>query len=116
MTMQRHRGRCGLIGVVLTGLALVVTVTAGSALAAGRDGWGPGGVNCRTETVPVGLAADQPASYHVSGLLCATRRELARGATVQFLVPGATYGHAYWEFGTVGGRSYDYASTVAAAG
>jgi len=52
----------------------------------------------------------------VSGLLCATRRELARGATVQFLVPGATYGHAYWEFGTVGDRSYDYASTVAAAG
>jgi hypothetical protein len=105
-----------LIGAVLTGLVLVVTVGAGPALAASRHHFGPGGVTCQTETVPVALAADQPASYRVSGLLCATRRELAEGATVQFLVPGATYDHTYWEFGTVDGRRYDYARAVAAAG
>ena len=114
--MHGNRARWTLIGTVLTGLALVVTVGAGPALAASRHHFGPGGVTCQTETVPVALAADQPASYRVSGLLCATRRELAEGATVQFLVPGATYDHTYWEFGTVDGRRYDYARSVAEAG
>jgi pimeloyl-ACP methyl ester carboxylesterase len=111
-----YRGRRGLIGAVLGGLALVVAAGAGPALAAGRGGLRPGGVSCRAETVPAALAAGQPARYRVWGLLCATRRELAAGATVQFLVPGATYDHAYWEFGTVDGHRYDYARAVAAAG
>ncbi len=114
--MQGYRGRYGLIGAFLGGLALVVAAGAGPALAAGQGGHRPGGVSCRAETVPVTLAAGQPASYRVWGLLCATRRELAAGTTVQFLVPGATYDHVYWEFGKVGGRRYDYARTVAAAG
>jgi pimeloyl-ACP methyl ester carboxylesterase len=116
MTMQDCRGRRALIGAALAGLVLAVTAATGTALATGRPGWEPSGVDCRSETVPVALAAGQPASYVVRGLLCATRRELAAGSTVQFLVPGATYSHAYWEFGTVDGRRYDYASTVAAAG
>lgn len=112
--MQGIPRRCALIGTVL---ALCATAGTGSALAAGRGGGrGPSRVTCRTETVPVALAAGQPASYRVRGLLCATQRELEARATVQFLVPGATYTHAYWEFGTVDGHRYDYARTVAAAG
>jgi hypothetical protein len=114
MTVQRYRGRCGLIGAVLAGLTMVLTAGAGPVLAAGRGG--AGGVSCRAYTVPVALAAGQAARYRVWGLLCATRRELAAGSTVQFLVPGATYDHAYWEFGVVDGHRYDYARSVAAAG
>ena len=119
MTMQGYRGRCAAIGAALASLALVGTMASAPALAAGpagRPGWGPGRVSCRAETVPVALAPGQPARYRVRGLLCATRRELAAGATAQFLVPGATYSHAYWDFGTVDGRRYDYARTIAAAG
>jgi hypothetical protein len=111
-----RRGRCRLIGAVLGGLALVAAAGAAPALAAGHPGPRPGAVRCRAETVPVNLAAGQPARDHVWGLLCATRRELAAGTTVQLLVPGATYNHSYWEFGTVDGRRYDYARTMAAAG
>jgi hypothetical protein len=114
MAVRGYRGRCRLIGAVLGGLALVAAAGAAPALAAGHAR--PGAVSCRAETVPVNLAAGQPARDHVWGLLCATRRELAAGTTVQFLVPGATYDHVYWEFGKFGGRRYDYARATAAAG
>jgi hypothetical protein len=116
VTVRGYRGLCGRIGAILGGLALVAAAGAGQALAGDRGGPRPGEVSCRAETVSVALAAGQAASYRVWGLLCATRRELATGATVQFLVPGATYDHVYWEFGTVDGRRYDYARAVAAAG
>jgi hypothetical protein len=35
---------------------------------------------------------------------------------VQLLIAGATYTHAYWDFGTVDGVSYSYARAVAADG
>jgi hypothetical protein len=35
---------------------------------------------------------------------------------VQLLIPGATYGRVYWDFGTIDGVRYSYARDVAAAG
>ena len=74
-------------------------------------------VVCRNLTsIPVALAPGQPASYMVSGELCATEDELRAGATVQLLIHGATYSHHYWDFGTVDGIEYSYARDVAAHG
>ena len=74
-------------------------------------------VVCRTHaSIPVALAPGQPASYRVSGELCATKDELGEGATVQLLIHGATYNHHYWDFGTVDGIEYSYARDVAAHG
>jgi pimeloyl-ACP methyl ester carboxylesterase len=83
---------------------------AGSASAAGT-------VSCTTYPgIPVALAAGDPASYSVSGELCATPSELTNGNTVQLLIHGATYHDTYWDFGTVDGVSYSYARDLAAAG
>jgi pimeloyl-ACP methyl ester carboxylesterase len=73
-------------------------------------------VSCRSVRIPVALAVGEPAQYSVSGELCSTPTELARGGTVQLLIHGATYNHSYWDFGTFDGRSYSYARDVAAAG
>jgi pimeloyl-ACP methyl ester carboxylesterase len=74
-------------------------------------------VVCRTRaSIPVALAPGQPASYMVSGELCATEDELREGATVQLLIHGAAYNHHYWDFGTVDGIEYSYARDVAAHG
>jgi pimeloyl-ACP methyl ester carboxylesterase len=74
------------------------------------------GVACRQHVILVGLAPGGPASYTVTGELCATSDELAAGATVQLLVHGATHNHNYWNFGRVGGIRYSYARDVAARG
>jgi pimeloyl-ACP methyl ester carboxylesterase len=42
--------------------------------------------------------------------------EWTAGATVQLLIPGATYNYEYWDFGKVGGNEYSYARQVAARG
>lgn len=76
-------------------------------------------VTCQTySNIPVTLLG---VSYHVWGELCATPDELSRPsgtATVQLLVHGATYGHAYWDFSSapINGVSYSYARAEAAAG
>jgi pimeloyl-ACP methyl ester carboxylesterase len=97
-----------LVSLALIGLGLW---HAGSAAAAGQQ------VSCRTlSEIPVALTAGGPASYSVSGELCATPGELAAGGTMQLLIHGATYNHSYWNFGTIGGISYSYAQDSAAAG
>src|SRR5215471_15944995 len=73
-------------------------------------------VTCRSFTVPVSLAAGQPANFKVSGELCATEAELDGGATVQLLIHGSTYSHHYWDFGEINGIEYSYARDVAARG
>ena len=74
-------------------------------------------VVCRLfAAIPVALAPGQPASYSVSGELCATEDELSTGGTVQLLIHGAAYNHGYWDFGTVNGVEYSYARDVAAHG
>jgi pimeloyl-ACP methyl ester carboxylesterase len=105
----------------LTALAAGVALAAGlatPALAApaGPPRGGAGGVRCHAYTLRVGLAAGQPRTSSLWGELCATRRELTGRATIQLLVPGATYNHRYWDFGTVDGVRYSYARDVAAAG
>jgi pimeloyl-ACP methyl ester carboxylesterase len=75
------------------------------------------GVSCRTYSgIPVALASGEPASYTITGELCATPSELTGGETVQLLIHGATYNHTYWDFGRIDGVSYSYARNLAAAG
>ena len=50
-------------------------------------------VTCRRTAVQVALAPQTPANYTVSGELCATPMERTAGATVQLLIPGATYNY-----------------------
>lgn len=108
---------------LLLSTALAVAGTFGIAAAAGASAIGPaqGGshhaVTCRSGIrIPVALASGQPAGDTISGELCSTRGELRPGSTVQLLIPGATYAHDYWDFGTVNGVGYSYARAVAAEG
>ena len=73
-------------------------------------------VFCRRIDAQVALTPGTPASYTVSGELCATEDELSTGGTVQLLIHGAGYNHTYWDFGTVNGIQYSYARDVAAHG
>jgi hypothetical protein len=120
-TISRLARRAARPAILVVGAALVAAL-ASPALAApdgpsgGPAGTGPGGVRCRDYTLPVALAAGQPRAYSLWGELCATRRELTGRATVQLLIPGATYNHRYWDFGTVDGVRYSYARDVAAGG
>ena len=66
--------------------------------------------------VPVALAPGRPGAYTISGELCSTAAERHRGAMVQLLIPGATYSHGYWDFGSMSGVTYSYARAVAAEG
>ena len=74
-------------------------------------------VTCRQDVrLPVAIAPGEPARYTVSGELCSTAAERHDGRTVQLLIPGATYDHRYWDFGTINGRRYSYARGAAARG
>ena len=98
-----------LINIVAVSLVVAAAVT--PALAASDDA-----VTCQPATARVALAPGQPASYTVSGELCATQEELQAGTTVQLLIHGATYNHDYWDFGTINGVRYSFARDVAAHG
>jgi pimeloyl-ACP methyl ester carboxylesterase len=105
-----------LIALMTAISAVGVSQAETSAAAQGPDGIGQM-VTCQRDiSVPVALAAGEPASSDISGELCSTRAERHPGATVQLLIPGATYNHDYWDFGTVDGVSYSYARAVAAQG
>jgi len=105
------------VGVALAAAMASPAIAAAVGSAARSPGWGrANGVHCRAYNLPVALAAGQPARYSLWGELCATRRELSGGTTAQLLIPGATYNHRYWDFGTVDGIRYSYARDVAAAG
>ena len=68
---------------------------------------------CQSFSVPVALAEEQPLQYTIYGELC----NPASGAshTVQLLVPGATYGHVYWDF-PYEPQTYSYVRAINAAG
>jgi pimeloyl-ACP methyl ester carboxylesterase len=106
------------VALAVIGLCSIGAIAAARADAAGRHGRDrDASVTCRQDLrLPVALAAGQPASYTVSGELCSTLAERHDGRTVQLLIPGATYDHRYWDFGTIDGRRYSYARDVAALG
>ena len=62
-------------------------------------------VTCRRTAVKVALTPQTPANYTVSGELCATLMERTAGASVQLLIPGATYNYEYRDFGRIDGTS-----------
>src|SRR5579859_4516176 len=68
---------------------------------------------CQSFNVPVALQSGQPFQYTIYGELC----NPASGAshTVQLLVPGATYGHVYWDF-PYEPQTYSYVRALNAAG
>jgi pimeloyl-ACP methyl ester carboxylesterase len=51
---------------------------------------------CQDVTVPVSIAAGQPAGYRIWGQLCTPTNRLA--TTVQVLLHGLNYSHLYWDF------------------
>lgn len=68
---------------------------------------------CQSFNVPIALNAGQPFQYTIYGELC----NPAGGAShaVQLLVPGATYGHVYWDF-PYEPQMYSYVRALNAAG
>jgi Alpha/beta hydrolase family len=67
---------------------------------------------CVQATVPVSVPA-LPGTYHLVGQLC-----LPSGpppTTVQVLIPGATYDHAYWDFPAAGYSYQRYAQSAGQA-
>jgi len=117
-SIRRLRSRVVLLALAVIGLFSIAAPVAANASAAVRH-WRDrdASVSCRGDLrLRVALAPGQPARYTVSGELCSTEAERRDGRTVQLLIPGATYDHRYWDFGTIDGRRYSYARDVAARG
>lgn len=68
---------------------------------------------CQSFTVPVALGIRQLLHYTIYGELCNPARGASR--TVQLLIPGATYGHSYWDF-PYEPQTYSYVDSMNAAG
>ncbi|WP_229397690.1 alpha/beta hydrolase [Micromonospora okii] len=68
---------------------------------------------CRKLTFPVALTEGGPVDQRIAGTLCLPRRGAAR--TVQVLIPGGTYGQAYW-FLRGDPRRPSYVETMTRAG
>src|ERR1700681_84075 len=69
--------------------------------------------SCQSFNVPVALGAGQSLQYTIYGELCNPLTGPAH--TVQLLVPGATYGHVYWDF-PYEPQMYSYVRALNAAG
>lgn len=68
---------------------------------------------CQSFNVPVALGVGQPLQYTIYGELC--NPPTGPSHTVQLLVPGATYGHVYWDF-PYEPQTYSYVRALNAAG
>jgi pimeloyl-ACP methyl ester carboxylesterase len=68
---------------------------------------------CQSLQVPVALSAGQPALTTIYGQLCLP--SYVKSNTVQLLIPGATYGHIYWDF-SYQPQIYSYVQALTAAG
>jgi pimeloyl-ACP methyl ester carboxylesterase len=68
---------------------------------------------CQSFYVPVALGSGLPVQYEIYGELCNPSSGPSR--TVQLLVPGATYGHVYWDF-PYQPETYSYVHALNAAG
>ncbi len=69
--------------------------------------------SCQSLNVPVALGDGQLAQYSIYGQLCLPPS--GRSSTVQLLIPGATYGHIYWDF-SYQPQMYSYVQALTAAG
>lgn len=69
--------------------------------------------SCQSFYVPVALAAGQPLQYTIYSELC--NPASGPSQTVQLLIPGATYGHIYWDF-PYEPETYSYVRAANAAG
>ena len=103
-----RRGAVRFVPVVLVLLVLLgVTFTPVSTYAS------PVSRTCQPVNVPVALGAGQPLQYSIYGQLC--NPASGPGSTVQLLIPGATYGHIYWDF-PYEQQTYSYVDSMNAAG
>lgn len=68
---------------------------------------------CQSLYVPVALGAGQPTQYRIYGQLCLPASGPSN--TIQVLIPGATYGHVYWDF-PYQPEIYSYVRAMNAAG
>ncbi len=68
---------------------------------------------CQSFNVPVNLSVEQPLKYTIYGELCNPMTGASH--TVQLLIPGATYGHVYWDF-PYEPQMYSYVRALNAAG
>ena len=97
--------------------SVIVTAAAlGGAFAAtplaGAQASGLPTLNCSAHVLPVSIASSGPANQTLWGQLCYRGTE---PATVQVLVPGATYNHLYWNF-PYGNGYYSYVDAATAVG
>ncbi len=99
---------CGAVQFVLVALVLLsVTFTSVSTHASTESR------TCQPVTVPVALSIGQPLQYSIYGELC--NPASGPGSAVQLLIPGATYGHIYWDF-PYEPQTYSYVNSMNAAG
>ena len=68
---------------------------------------------CQSVTVQVALGIAQPLQYSIYGQLC--NPASGPSSTVQLLIPGATYGHIYWDF-PYEPQTYSYVDSMNTAG
>jgi len=88
--------------------ALVAGVLASNAPAAGATS-----ISCRDVDLPVTLSITGTRTYSIHGVMCTPAA--GPSATVQVLVPGGTYDHAYWDLPYQNER-YSYLRYAAAHG
>lgn len=69
--------------------------------------------SCQSFYVPVALAVGQPLQYTIYSELC--NPASGPSQTIQLLIPGATYGHIYWDF-PYEPETYSYVRAANAAG
>lgn len=102
-----RRSRLAAASASLIAAVALTTVPAASAHA---DSFS---LNCAPHTVSVRIADPGPADQTLWGELC--YRSSTEPSTVQILVHGAAYNHAYWDF-PVGNGYYSYVQAATAVG
>lgn len=104
-----HQSHLSLKVVVLSILVVVLTILPGFHVVQAATTL----PTCQSFYVPVALASGLPVQYSIYGELCNPASGPSK--TVQLLVPGATYGHVYWDF-PYQPETYSYVHALTAAG
>ena len=102
--------------VRLYAFPLLITLVLGGLIVVPRSGLAHGtsrAGTCQSFNVPVALDDGQPLQYTIYGELCNPSGRASH--TVQLLVPGATYGHVYWDL-PYESQTYSYVRALNSAG